>query len=139
VGSSYSTAARPATKPTTPVSGFATPAAAPGELEEDEFSIVCEEDSVSVLEAEDSVAVPVDAALSLLRASLASLVELGRPVGAGPIATSLSATHPRALDAGELGLLYSRACRRCPSFPYIFVMIASLTTVLLDHSKCILA
>lgn len=63
------------------MSGFATPAAAPGELEEGELSPVAE-DSVSELDV--VVAVPVNAAVSLLLSLLESSVELGTSVGAGP-------------------------------------------------------
>ena len=68
-----------------PVSGFATPAAAPGDLAEGELWLVAEDsDSDSVLEPDVFVAVSVDAALSLLSLLLESSVELETSVGAGP-------------------------------------------------------
>ena len=78
----YSSAANPATKPTKPVSGFATPAATPWELDEGAASLVGEDEvsvsvllSVSVPVSEDSVAVAVGVALLLFSSSLELWVE----------------------------------------------------------------
>ena len=85
----YSSAASPAIRPTSPVSGFAAPAAAPGELDEGAVSLVGEDEaavsvgvsvSVCLPVSEGSVALPVGVALSLLSSSLELWVERGAGV-----------------------------------------------------------
>lgn len=85
----YSNAASPAIKPTSPVSGFAAPAAAPGELDEGAVSLVGEDEasvsvgvsvSVSLPVSEGSVALPVGVTLLLLSSSLELWVERGAGV-----------------------------------------------------------
>lgn len=77
-----------------PVSGFATPGAAPGELDEGEVPLVDDGEPDSLWELSEPVAEPVDAALLPLPVALESWVEEGATV-----ATCSSANGPHVIAA----------------------------------------